>query len=94
MKEHGDIMAPVTFSLVAVGLNGYTDDTLPEFLFRVRLLERCGLGVTDRPLPLEYIQRWAGITTNVAPKTRTRFLNDTRHELVREVERAVAREHT
>lgn len=53
-----------------------TPDNAEEWLFRFRFLEQCGLEPveTDGPMTMEVIRRWTGLTTNVSPQPRKKWM--------------------
>lgn len=78
-EEHqGEVFLVCTY-LMAVDMNGYDDGSLDEFLTRIRFYESLegNLAIVNgksSPMPVETIRKWSGITTNVPPKTRDKFI--------------------
>jgi hypothetical protein len=76
-------MEAIVWTMMSVDL---TRVELPEFLWRIRFLERIGFGITMDVMPVEMIKRWEGLTVNVAPKSRAAFMNRWRTEVARDVD--------
>ena len=69
------------FPMMAVDMDQITEDTIPEILIRLILLERIGTSIFSEKIVVkelyDLLKSYVGLTTNVGPKTRHQFL--TRH---------------
>lgn len=83
-----ELARSIGFAAMSVDLTVLTAETLPEWLFRLRYLERVGLGAI-RLLTIEELASCLGLTTNVGPKSRTAWLNRINREVAHRVEQHV-----
>lgn len=66
-------------------------DNVEEFMIRIRIFERFTgdlITIVDGkaiPFPVDTAKKWEGLSANVAPKTRTKFVNDLTKQQVKEI---------
>lgn len=86
--EDAALNTAIVFTLMAADMNGFeSDEDVNEFMVRCYLLKMVGMFPASRMPTLVELDRFKGIRTNVATKTRTAFVNSLRHEMVRRAER-------
>ena len=66
------------FPMMAVDMDQITEDTIPEILIRLILLERIGTSIFSEKIVVkelyDLLKSYIGLTTNVGSKTRHQFL--------------------
>ena len=67
------------FPMMAVDMDQITEDTIPEILIRLILLERIGTSIFSEKIVVkelyDLLKSYIGLTTNVGGKTRHQFLS-------------------
>ena len=78
------------FPMMAVDMDKITEDTIPEILIRLILLERIGTSIFSEKIVekdlYDLLKSYIGLTTNVGPKTRHQFLMRHAKGLARDVD--------
>jgi|TARA_R110000744_G_scaffold55617_1_gene117480 hypothetical protein len=83
------------FPMMAVDMDQITEDTIPEILIRLILLERIGTSIFSEKIVVkelyDLLKSYIGLTTNVGRKTRHQFLSRHTKGMSRDVENAVGK---
>ena len=81
------------FPMMAVDMDKITEDTIPEILIRLILLERIGTSIFSEKIVVkdlyDLLKSYIGLTTNVGRKTRHQFLSRHTKGMSRDIENAV-----
>jgi hypothetical protein len=78
-KEKIEHLSRFCFPMMAIDMDKVTEDTIPEILIRLILLERIGTSIFSEKIVVkdlyDLLKSYIGLTTNVRPKTRHQFLS-------------------
>ena len=92
-KEAITELSKFCFPMMAIDMDKITEDTIPEILIRLKLLERIGTSIfsqdiVDKDL-YDLLKSYIGLTTNVGRKTRHQFLSRHTKGMSRDIENQV-----
>ena len=89
-KEAIEHLSRFCFPMAAIDMDKVTEETIPEILIRLKLLEKIGSNIFTKPIVdaelYDLLKSYIGLTTNVGRKTRHQFLSRHTKGMSRDVE--------
>ena len=92
-KEEIERLSRFCFPMMAIDMDKVTEETIPEILIRLKLLEKIGSNIFTKPIVdaelYDLLKSYIGLRTNVGRKTRHQFLSRHTKGMSRDIENAV-----
>ena len=89
-KEEIERLSKFCFPMMAIDMDKVTEETIPEILIRLKLLEKIGSNIFTKPIVdaelYDLLKSYIGLRTNVGRKTRHQFLLRHAKGLARDVD--------
>ena len=89
-KEEIERLSRFCFPMMAIDMDKVTEETIPEILIRLKLLEKIGSNIFTKPIVdaelYDLLKSYIGLRTNVGRKTRHQFLSRHAKAMSRDVE--------
>ena len=94
-KEAIEHLSRFCFPMAAIDMDKVTEETIPEILIRLKLLEKIGSNIFTKPIVdaelYDLLKSYIGLTTNVGRKTRHQFLSRHTKGMSRDVDYQVGK---